>query len=177
MNQMSPLSASSIQSSHPYLRRSTSTTNTKKVNRYINLLSPTKYGGMSKYELLVWKRSADSNFKYGNYIFVFSRFLAFTELEGWGGTECNRCRYFTAKRRTVGWLHIQAYKSLELIQIQPLLWRGWGGGFHIGFNLQQHNITLILLHINSLTRYTQLGSILRGLKLIQIILILTSVLV
>jgi uncharacterized protein YjbK len=52
MNQMNPLSASSIQSSRHTLVGSISTTKTKKVNRYITLLSHTKYGGMLKYELL-----------------------------------------------------------------------------------------------------------------------------
>jgi len=46
-------------------------TETKKVNRYINLLNPTKYGGMLKYDLRGERGWAGSNFKYANYMFVF----------------------------------------------------------------------------------------------------------
>jgi len=46
-------------------------TKTKKVNRYINLLSPTKYGGMLKYELRCESGWAGSNFKYANYMCEF----------------------------------------------------------------------------------------------------------
>jgi hypothetical protein len=52
MNQMNP----TVSQFNPVITArvgSNSTTKTKQVNRYINLLSPRKYGGMLKYELSV----------------------------------------------------------------------------------------------------------------------------